>query len=520
MTEIADQEQWGTGLRRQFDVIRRRKWIVVLVTLAAVAAAALYSYTAKPIYRADTQIVVGQGGTILSTSVLGNATQPLTATMAELLKSNVVLEDAIRNLGLTVSPEKLRSQMTVSFNPQTSVIQLSVDEPKKAEAVRITRELARVFSDRVKASFKPTATTVPGPTPGTTGTANESITATVFDPAHAEPKQVSPRPVRNVFIAFILGLVLGLLGAFLREHFDRALRSRDAVEAALGAPVIGQIPFLRGRGRERSASWGTFGEVPEAFRGLRANLQYLSVKRPLQTILVTSASAEQGKTTVAANLAIAIARSGASTIVVEGDLRRPRLNEAFGAPQQNVAGLTGVLVGAAQPDDASMRIVPPAATDADGEIEGTIMLLPSGPLPPNPAELLSSGQMRDLLEDLAGTYDYVLVDSPPLLPVADALELAGMVDGVVLVVRQNNSTTDEAREMRSLVERLGIHLIGVVMTDVPSLGSYGGYGERERERERSRQSKSDAETPRRGRSSRRQTAAARADSESAVPDDF
>ena len=127
-------ESAGLGLRHYVDVIRRRKWIVVLVTLAAVGAAALYSYTAKPIYRADTQIVVGQGGTILSTSVLGNATQPLTATMAELLKSNVVLEDAIKRLGLTdEAPESSARQVSVSFNPTTAVITVGMDEPQKAE---------------------------------------------------------------------------------------------------------------------------------------------------------------------------------------------------------------------------------------------------------------------------------------------------------------------------------------------------------------------------------------------------
>ena len=233
--------------------------------------------------------------------------------------------------------------------------------------------------------------------------------------------------------------------------------------------MIGQIPFLRGRGRERSASWGTFGEVPEAFRGLRANLQYLSVKRPLQTILVTSGSAEQGKTTVAANLAIAIARSGATVVALEGDLRRPALATAFGREHQS-AGLTGALVGASDLE-ASLEDVTP-----DGGA-GFLSLIPSGPLPPNPSELLASLQMTHLLERLSSLYDYVLIDSPPLLLVADTLELARKVDGVVVVARRNQVTTEEAREVRDLVERLGVNLLGVVLTDVEPIGSYYGQYE-------------------------------------------
>jgi capsular exopolysaccharide synthesis family protein len=297
--------------------------------------------------------------------------------------------------------------------------------------------------------------------------------------------------VRNVAIAAVLGLILGLLAAFLREYFDRGLRSREKVEQAFGLPVIGQVPFEQRRRKrnQRAVVWDGFGEIAESYRALRANLQYLAVKRPLRTILVTSASPAQGKTTVTANLALAIARSGASTIALEGDLRRPRLDEAFGVPNDG-PGLTSVLVGSAEFDMAVQEVPLPVGRDGSSREVGRLSLLPSGPLPPNPSELLSSMQMRKLLDRLGVSYDYVLIDSPPLLLVADALELARMVDGVVLVVRNNHATTDEARELRALVERLDIHLVGAVFSDIAPLGSYGTYGvygedeQRSRERER------------------------------------
>src|SRR5205807_7562879 len=153
-----------------------------------------------------------------------------------------------------------------------------------------------------------------------------------------------------------------------------------------------------GRRQRRTAVSREFGAGAEAFRAVRANLQYLGVERPLRTVLVTSATPQQGKTTVTAGLATAIARSGATTVAVEGDLRQPRLNEAFGLPKSE-QGLTSVLVGAAALDDVVVHI-PLPMTRQDGRRQqgtATIALLPSGPLPPNPSELLSSAQMRQLL---------------------------------------------------------------------------------------------------------------------------
>src|SRR5581483_982104 len=301
------------------------------------------------------------------------------------------------------------------------------------------------------------------------------LTADVFDPAHALPGRVSPKPKQDIVIAFALGLVLGLIGAFLREHFDRALRTRDDVEAAFGVPVIAQLPFPKRQKDERPVVWEGRGEMAEAFRSLRANLQYLAVQRPLRTILITSAAPEQGKTTVTANLAVTLARSGASVAVVDGDLRRPRLEQTLGRPTGG-PGLTTVLVGAA--DLQSVLHEVPVVADPGGE-GGRIALVPSGPLPPNPSELLSSAQMTSVLDRLSAQFDNVLVDSPPVLLVADALELARGTDGMLVVVRGSRSSTDEARELRTTIARLGINLVGAVFTGVEPVGSYGTYGDAE-----------------------------------------
>jgi capsular exopolysaccharide synthesis family protein len=465
-TESEDQ---GLGLRHHLAVVRRRWWLVLSVIVVCIAAAGLYSYTQAPKYEATTRIVVGQGRGLISPNVIGNAVQPITATMADLARSNVVAMQVISKLGLKETPESLLKKINVSINPDTAVIKLSVIADSKEQAVAIDSALGSVFSQLVKERFA-SGSSGQAISPGAS---TEPLTATVFDPAHARPSAVSPRPLRNMVLAGIIGTVLGLLGVFAREFFDRRLRDREAVERAFGVPVIAQIPFPSLRKDERRVDWGEHGPMPEAFRGLRANLQYLGVQAPLQTLLVTSPGPAQGKTTVASNLAVAIARSGASVVVVEGDLRRPRLNGAFGV-RPGGPGLTGVLVGSAAVEEALREL-----HAASGNLPGRLALLPSGPLPPNPAELLSSFQMREVLNVLRQNYDYVLVDSPPLLAVADALELARMVDGVMMVARKNRASTDEAREVRGLVERLGLNLLGIVLTDTEQpTGYYGNYGER------------------------------------------
>lgn len=463
MSDVRELESAGAGLRHYLDVIRRRKRVVISITLVCVAAAVAVSYSQKPVYRAASKIVIGQGGGLVQPG-FANSIQPYTATMSDLISSEIVAKNVIDSLRLDMTPQKLLSKISTSINPQTAVVDVYVDDHDRTRAVRIDQEVATVFSRLVTDRF--------GRASAASGT-TQPLSANVFDPAHALPGQVSPRPARNVAMAFFLGLVLSLVAAFLREHFDRGLRSREDVEAAFGLPVIGQVPFASKGKEQRSVAFEGRGETAEAFRGLRANLQYLAVQRPLRTILVTSASPEQGKTTVTANLAVTIARAGASVVVLDGDLRRPRLETTFGF-EEGGPGLTTVLVGASDLDDVMREVELPEDASRDG---GRIAFVPSGPLPPNPSELLTSAQMTGLLDRLSASFDYVLVDSPPVLLVADALELAQSVDGVVLVVRRGSASTDEARELRATVGRLGIHLVGAVLTDVEPVRSYGAYGD-------------------------------------------
>src|SRR5205085_398837 len=211
--EPQEFEQTTAGLRHYLEVVRRRKWIVLAVTVVAIGVAAALSELESPVYRAETKIVVGQGDSLFPPQQIGTAVQPTTATLGNLVQSNVLARNVISNLGLRESPESLLKKISVSINPQTAVLDVSVDDHSRTRARRIAQEVGSVFSQLVKADFGKATPQGPGQP------AQPGLTAKVFDPAHTLPGQVAPRPVRNVIIAAVLGLILGLFAAFLREYF-------------------------------------------------------------------------------------------------------------------------------------------------------------------------------------------------------------------------------------------------------------------------------------------------------------
>jgi capsular polysaccharide biosynthesis protein/MinD-like ATPase involved in chromosome partitioning or flagellar assembly len=489
MTTTAEgqTEEQGFSLRNYLEVLRRRKWIALLTLALALGASAAITFSTDPTYQAKTKIVVGQGTGLFQPDRAG-AVGPFTATMSDLVESTVVASGVVEELGLDESPGALLARLDVSFSPETSVLDLRFRDRSPERARAIADSFGRVFSELVEERFGQ-------PTTDQAASDQLPLTATVWDPASVSHKPIKPRHVRDLLIAGALGTLLAVLAAFLAEHFDRSLRNPDSVEKHLGVPVIGQIPFKRRREPTSVVLWNGYREGAEAYLTLRANLQYLAIKRPLRTLLITSPAPEQGKTTVTANLAVAVARSGASTAVVEADLRRPRLSDAFGVQPDARRGLTDVLVGSVDLTTALVDV--PVAPESNlgaalrhpdggngatpGDKPTPIHLLQAGPLPPNPTELLSSHQMTEVLDRLGGQHAYVLVDSPPLLLVPDALELARSVDGVILVVRRNRSTLDEMREVRATIGRVGIALLGVVFTDAEPrsvyYGHYGHYGQ-------------------------------------------
>lgn len=297
----------------------------------------------------------------------------------------------------------------------------------------------------------------------------ESGTVQVLDPAEPPAGPYAPQPERNALLAGILGLLLGVGLAFVREHFDDSVASKDDVDrVAAPLPVIGVIP-AQSDWKDRSLPRVITVMEPrspaaEAYRTLRTSVQFRGLEEPLRLIQVTSPSASEGKTTTLANLAVAFANSGQRVAVVCCDLRRPRVHEFFQI--DNRVGFTTVMLGEV-PLSAALTPVP--------KIEN-LWLLPSGVVPQNPAELLGTRQAANVFNALGAQFDLVLVDCPPVLPVADAAILAGRMDGTLLVASAGSTTRTSLRRALDALQQVDAPLLGVILNGVTAEGGYGYSG--------------------------------------------
>lgn len=291
--------------------------------------------------------------------------------------------------------------------------------------------------------------------------------------AASEPTRPA-RPVlaRNLAVALALGLVLGAVVAFLRDHFDDTVRSEiDLQQAGADMPVLGRVPAV-GEWRDREATELVTQSAPrsaaaEAYAHLRTTLDLVGATRAGKRVQITSAGPGDGKTTTAANLGVSLAKAGRRVVLVDANLRRPRLHRFFGI--DNRAGFTSVLSGAT-PVTSAIRLVPDVPR---------LRVLPSGPPPPSPSELLSSGAARDLLTSLAEQSDVVLIDSPPL-PVSDAIGLTDQVDAAILVVCANRTARQDVTVALEALDRAHAPLAGIVLNCVTGKAGHGlTYGREE-----------------------------------------
>ena len=306
--------------------------------------------------------------------------------------------------------------------------------------------------------------------------ATRSGSAEVSQTALLATSPYSPTPARDAALAGVLALLVGIGLAFLLDRLSKAVRTVEDVDnLSGGVPVIGGIPIL-GEGKKTSRHvnrHGTRSLVPldsipaEAFRGLASNLRFSALGDKRTRVLVTSAEGSEGKSTSVANLAMVLAESGQRVVIVSGDLRKPSIESFFGINATD-AGLTRVLLGDQSLDDAITPVVLPSGR--------RLAVLSAGPLPQNPAEIVGSAAMGALLDRLesAGA-DFILIDSPPLLPVADALALSQFADGAMVVALVGETPRDHLRETLERLRQVNTPIIGVVLNGVPTKGRYSRY---------------------------------------------
>lgn len=287
---------------------------------------------------------------------------------------------------------------------------------------------------------------------------------TVIVPARTPSVPVSPNIPRNLLLAGMLGVALAVGIAFVAEQLDDRIRSPEEVEERLGVPILGYVPLLKEweKGARLAALDEESAVGAEAYRTLCTNMQYLSVDRPLRSVLVASSVAEEGKSTTAANLAVVSAQAGTRTLVISADLRRPGARQLFGV--RGSPGLAQAL-DPAFPLHEALR---------ETQVEGLVVLAEGG-RPPNPTEILGSARFAQLLRSLSASAQLVVVDSPPVLGLADASVLASRVDGVLLVVNTRRVTRRALWHAADQLRKAGGRLIGVVMNAVQPHEGYGYY---------------------------------------------
>ncbi len=503
------------GLLDYWRILWRRRLLVIAVTVLTVAAALAFDALRTPVYEGTANLL------FLSQSYTGdgslNALTPTDiATDIELVGGSQVQVLAARHLGL--HPSQL-PPVTVSEVGATEVATVSVRDTDPAFAARAANAYATAYDQLTKQAYEQQSLYAQGVvqgqindlqnqadailtqidnTPSTDSSSIDRLNAQLgtlqlrqqtlqgqLDTLQVESTQspvggrvvayapvpttpVSPRKTTDAVLAGVVGLVLGIALALLLEFLDDRVRTKEQLEEVVAPlPSLGIIPTIPDW-RDRTVPLLVALDRPksppaEAYRGLRTAIQFIGLDRPIGTVQITSPAANDGKTTTSANLAVSVAQAGQRVILVGCDLRRPRLHSFFGVA--NDIGFTSVLIGSVP---LGAALVPIPGVDR-------LQVLPSGPVPPNPSELLGSPRARELLEELRGQCDLLIIDSPPVLPVTDAAVLATEVDAVVLVALAGSTTQRDVRRSLETLARVDAPMVGAVLNGASEHDSYVYY---------------------------------------------
>ncbi|MGD9528339.1 polysaccharide biosynthesis tyrosine autokinase [Pseudonocardia sp.] len=433
--------------RQYLDILRARWRIVVACFVLGILAAVGITLITPQRYSSEVSIYLaaqtpaGDPGAAVDG---GDLVRQRVSTYLEIISSQRLADEVAQQLGGTVTADLVRSEISATSEPDSTLITAVVTDDSAQRAADVANAVAARFAATVVELETP---------PGTTGP--PLVTAQVFQAAQPATSPSSPDPVTNVVLGALIGLLVGCGLAVLRHVLDTSVKSREQVRELLGVPVLGEIQADPGFDRTPlMVETAPATRAAECFRQLRTNLQFLDVDRNRRVWLVTSPTPGAGKTTTVANLALALAEAGGRVLVVEADLRRPRVAELLGVDR--AIGLTNVLVRRMPGGQAVQRIRP------------GLDVLASGPLPPNPSEVLGSAAMAGLLTQARDRYDVVLVDASPLSPVTDAAAVARQVDGVLLVVPYGRVTRQQVRVARETLETVSAPLLGAVLTRTPA----------------------------------------------------
>ncbi|MCT2140676.1 polysaccharide biosynthesis tyrosine autokinase [Dietzia cinnamea] len=431
-------------LRDLLSVLRARWIVIVAATLIGGLLALGTSLLTPPSYQAKVQFYVTvAGGDSAAAAYQGSlGAQQRVQSYAALVKSTDITRQVVDAAGAELTPAQVAENTTASADAKTVLLNIAVTDSDPERALSLAEGFGEVLPEAINQLE----------TPDGGGPALAKLT--VVNPPALPTTPVAPKTEQNVAIGIVLGLLGGIGLVLLINTLDRRVKSKDQLERLTNTAVVGSIPFRKPEDKEKGAEHVVpfrEGHSPaaESFRRLRTNLQFLNVDNPPRVFVVTSSVAAEGKTETAINLSLALAEAGNRVLLIEADLRRPLVVSYMSMPDK--VGFTNILLGQAEFADVVQE------TRHQG-----LDLLACGPLPPNPSELLASDMARYLFEDLRAKYDYVIVDSPPLLPVTDGALLAGLTDGALLIVCVNRTTSEQVTQAVDNLAKADATLLGLV----------------------------------------------------------
>lgn len=445
---------------RDYLRILRKSWgLIVALVLLGAGIAATYSYLQKPTYQATAKVFVStqSSGTIGELAQGNSFSVQRVKTYSDLVVTPAVLKPVIEELNLDITSEELAPEITASAPLDTSIIDISVENTDPALAADLANSTAANLAQAVEKLELSNAADASSP-----------VKLTPVQMAVVPTTPVSPKIPLNIALGTLLGLALGVGIAVLRHTMDTRIHNQKDVEAITSIPVLGGIVYdPKAKQRPLIVHADPRSPRAEAFRTLRTNLQFVDTDRQSRSFVITSTVPSEGKSTTSSNLAITLAESGLNVLLVEADLRKPKATEYMGL--EGAAGLTDVLIGRVPINDVIQRWG-----------KGSMYVLPAGKMPPNPSELLGSKAMDQVIESLDKSFDVVIYDCPPLLPVTDASILAKKVGGLVLIISAGKAHKAHVETVLSGLANVGAHVSGIILTMLPTKGpnayGYGGYG--------------------------------------------
>ncbi|MFT4232864.1 MAG: polysaccharide biosynthesis tyrosine autokinase [Leucobacter sp.] len=457
--------------------ILRRHWLGVLaLTVLGVLVAAVVTLTMPRVYQADASgfVTAKSDGNPGMASVVDSYSKSRAKSYVELAKNRAVADRVIEELGLRTTSQALVGHISASVPLDTVTLKVTAQSSTPQGAQDLANAWIKALSDQI-AELENSSTVVTD-AEGNTSTGEGIVSLVPQDTAVLPSSPVSPNARLNLGIGLVLGLALGVLYAMVRNIMDKRIRSAETVEKEFEVPVIGTLPIderLRksdGRliGTTSASANNPHLRLAEALRELRTNIQFINVDEPPKIMVMTSPLPQDGKSTVAANLALAIAETGRRVILIDADLRRPTVAGTFSLPGK--VGLTDVIAGKVSVANVLHR----------SALSPQLYVLSAGTIPPNPSELLGSQTMFDLVHQLA-EHAVVILDAPPLLPVTDSAILSARTDGAIVTISAGKTQIDELRKALSNITKVNGKVLGVIINRVPirgaDKGQYGYYAD-------------------------------------------